>query len=152
MQYTGSLAVVGRGCCVRVHARLVRPDEDHRPDPAARAPLPENVEFQLHAEFDGPCEARTAIDVNLGHAPEAFVRAAHCQINGAEPDAPTGQRAGRQQLRTVSWVRRIDVVRSLCTAAGRRAARLSYSDPWQAQVLADDALRAQDARATSARC
>ena len=27
------------------------------------------------------------IDVNLGHAPETFVRAAFCQCNGKEPSA-----------------------------------------------------------------
>src|SRR5688572_20575991 len=52
-------------------------------------PLPENVEFQARAEFEGPCERKTLIDVNLGNSPEAFVRAAQCQISGVEPDAAT---------------------------------------------------------------
>src|SRR5689334_20845279 len=93
------------------------PTEDLRPTPPAKA-LPENVDFQLRAEFDGPCEARATIDVNLGNAPEAFVRAAHCQISGAEPSAELTT-SWSEQLRTRGWVRRIDVVRSLCSAAGK---------------------------------
>lgn len=106
--------------------------------PACRAPagsdsgLPANQDFVLAAEFNGPCERRDPVDVDLGNEPEAFVRAAYCQVNGNEPDAATVTKwAG--QLRTVEWVRRIDVVRSLCTVASRDCA-LSYSDPWKAQV------------------
>jgi Domain of unknown function (DUF5010) len=96
-------------------------------------PLPSNVDFQLQAEFDGPCVAQASINVNLGNTPEAFVRAANCQINGAEP-SPDLVTTWSQQLRTVSWVRRIDVVHSLCNAAGMTCS-LTYSDPWQEQVL-----------------
>jgi Domain of unknown function (DUF5010) len=105
-------------------------DLDPTPPPA---PLPENVAFQLQADFDGPCEAEATIDVNRGQSPEAFVRAANCQINGAEPSADVVT-SWVQQLQTDAWVRRIDVVRSLCNAAGKSCA-LSYSDPWQEQVL-----------------
>jgi Domain of unknown function (DUF5010) len=89
--------------------------------------------FQLRAELAGPCTLSPGgIDVNLGNSPEAFVRAAYCQINGTEPpaDLVTGW-AG--QLRTVGYVRRVDVVRTLCTAAKRNCA-LTYSDPWQADI------------------
>src|SRR5215204_4133147 len=55
------------------------------PNRASGPPLPEDVEFSLVPEFDGACEKRASIDVNLGNAPEAFARAAHCQINGSEP-------------------------------------------------------------------
>src|SRR5262245_50068532 len=37
--------------------------------------------FHLKPEWDGPCarrERHEGVDVNLGHTPEAFVRAAHC--------------------------------------------------------------------------
>jgi hypothetical protein len=102
------------------------------PAPVSGPALPEDVEFSLVPEFDGPCTKRTSIDVNLGHAPEAFVRAAHCQINGTEP-TPELVASWSEQLRTVNWVRRIDVVRSLCSAAGNGCS-LAYSDPWQAQV------------------
>jgi hypothetical protein len=108
------------------------PTGDLNPTPPPKA-LPENVDFQLQGEFDGPCAARATIDVNLGHEPEAFVRAAHCQINGAEPSAELVT-SWSAQLRTNNWVRRIDVVRSLCNAAGKNCP-LSYSDPWQDQVL-----------------
>ena len=101
------------------------------PEKASGPPLPEDVEFSLVPEFEGPCEKTASIDVNLGHAPEAFVRAAHCQINGTEP-APELVASWSEQLRTNTWVRRIDVVRSLCGEAAQ--CPLSYSDPWQAQV------------------
>lgn len=108
------------------------PTEDIRPT-APPAPLPEDVDFQLNAEFGGACEARATIDVNLGHAPEAFVRAAHCQIHGTEPSAELTATFA-EQLRTNAWVRRIDVVRGLCNAAGKNCP-LAYSDPWREQVL-----------------
>ena len=108
------------------------PTSETAPTPTP-APLPANVDFELQGEFDGPCAAQGTIDVNLGHSPEAFVRAAYCQINGAEPssDLVTTWSA---QLQSEPWLRRIDVVRSLCTAAGQTCS-LSYSDPWQAQVV-----------------
>src|SRR5262245_51151219 len=108
------------------------PTNDLRPTPPP-APLPENVDFQLNAEFDGPCEARATIDVNLGHAPEAFVRAAHCQIHGTEPSADLVA-SWADELRTHGWVRRIDVVRTLCMGA-QKDCRLAYSDPWRDQGL-----------------
>ncbi|MDI3289945.1 DUF5010 domain-containing protein [Polyangium sp. 15x6] len=108
------------------------PTDDLRPTPPPTA-LPENVDFELRAEFDGPCAARATIDVNLGHTPEAFVRAAHCQIHGAEPSAELIATFS-DELRTRDWVRRIDVVRRLCKDAGK-VCPLSYSDPWKEQVL-----------------
>jgi len=96
-------------------------------------PLPENTEFRTLPEFEGPCEKRTSIDVNLGNEPEEFVRAAHCQITGSEPAADVVT-SFSEALRTHEWVRRIDVVRSLCSVAQRECA-LVYSEPWQDQVL-----------------
>jgi hypothetical protein len=90
-------------------------------------------DFQPRAEFTGPCTLSPGeIDVNLGNSPEAFVRAAYCQINGAEPPADTVT-TWAAQLRTVGYVRRVDVVRTLCTAA-KRGCALTYSDPWQADI------------------
>jgi len=90
-------------------------------------------DFQLRAEFTGPCALSPGeIDVNLGNSPEAFVRAAYCQINGSEPPADTVT-SWAGQLRTVGYVRRVDVVRTLCTAA-KRGCALTYSDPWQADL------------------
>ncbi|HXK20229.1 MAG TPA: hypothetical protein VNG33_20600, partial [Polyangiaceae bacterium] len=95
-------------------------------------PLPQDTDFQLRAEWTGPCEKKQVVDVNLGNAPEAFVRAAQCQINGSEADAATISDLSNQ-LRTLSYVRRVDVVRTLCTRAARTCS-LGYSDPWQQQV------------------
>jgi hypothetical protein len=95
-------------------------------------PLVRDVEFMLRPEFDGPCERATIVDVNLGNEPEAFVRAAHCQINGSEPDGALVDDLSNQ-LRTLEHVRRVDVVRTLCTSAARTCS-LQYSDPWTQQV------------------
>jgi hypothetical protein len=85
-------------------------------------------------EFAGPCaKAGGAIDVDLGNAPEAFVRAAYCQVTGNEPTADLVS-MWSTQLRTVPYVRRIDVVRTFCKDAGRGCS-LIYSDPWATDVL-----------------
>jgi hypothetical protein len=90
-------------------------------------------DFQLRPEYAGPCQrASGAIDVNLGNRPEDFVRAAHCQVNGAEPSAAVVSQWA-DQLRTVEYARRIDVVRTFCQSAGRNCA-LSYSDPWLGDI------------------
>jgi hypothetical protein len=97
------------------------------PEPTA------NPNFQLRPEFAGPCaKAASLIDVNLGNRPEDFVRAAYCQVNGAEPAADVVTRWA-DQLRTVESVRRIDVVRTFCNDA-TRACRFTYSNPWQADI------------------
>jgi len=102
-------------------------------------------DFQQRPEFAGPCaRASGAIDVNLGNSPEDFVRAAYCQINGSEPPPATvTQWAG--QLRSVEYVRRIDVVRTFCNAAAR-ACSLSYSDPWLADIPLDPVCTRKTAR------
>lgn len=90
-------------------------------------------EFELTAEFDGPCEkAERAIEVNLGNSPEAAVRAIYCQINGAEPSAEVLEAKARD-LRVHDHVRRIDIAWSLCEEAGRDC-DLNFSDPWACQV------------------
>ncbi len=90
--------------------------------------------FTQKPEWSGPCEASPgAIDVNLGNSPESFVRAAYCQINGSAPSSATLANWANQ-LRAVSYFRRIDVVRSLCKEAGKACA-LTYSDPWLTDVL-----------------
>lgn len=60
------------------------------------------------------------------------MRAAQCQINGSEPDPATVSEFS-EQLRTLEYVRRVDVVRTLCMRASRSCI-LHYTDPWQAQV------------------
>ena len=99
---------------------------------SAMQPLPQDTEFELRPEWDGPCERANAVDVNLGNAPESFVRAAQCQISGSEPDAATVTEFS-EHLRSVEHVRRVDIVRTLCTRASRSCI-LNYTDPWLAQV------------------
>jgi hypothetical protein len=98
----------------------------------AMLPLPENTDFELGPEFEGPCEKRLVVDVNLGHTPENAVRAAYCQINDAEPDAATVTELA-EQMRTLKHMRRVDMVRTLCQRAGKTCS-LHYSDPWKQQV------------------
>jgi hypothetical protein len=87
-------------------------------------------------EFAGPCvKSPGPIDVDLGNAPEAFVRAAYCQVTGTEPAADLVT-MWSTQLRTVPYVRRIDVVRTFCKNAGRACNQI-YSDPWATDVLLD---------------
>lgn len=84
--------------------------------------------FQLKPEWNGPCRRTEKIDVNLGHAPEVFVRAAHCQVIGGEPGKDVvDQWAGR--LRTRDRVRRLDALIAFCKQAGRKC-EFAYSDPW----------------------
>jgi hypothetical protein len=85
--------------------------------------------FVLRPEWTGPCQAANgAIDVDLGNSPESFVQAAYCQITGTEPSASTVS-TWANQLRTLEYVRRIDVVRTLCEQQGKTCT-LSYSVPW----------------------
>jgi len=96
-------------------------------------PATSTPDFQPRPEFTGPCKAApSAIDVNLGNSPEAFVRAAYCQVNGEEPPADTVTQWAAQ-LRTVEYVRRVDVVRTFCQAKMGPCA-LTYSDPWVADI------------------
>jgi hypothetical protein len=82
----------------------------------------------LKPEWNGPCVRCDVIDVDLGNAPEAFVRAAWCQVYGSE--APAAQvQAWAAKLRADKRLRRVDLVRTFLAAA-RRAAKLKYSSPW----------------------
>jgi len=102
-------------------------------DDGSQADAPGGGAFVLRPEWSGPCVGSPgAIDVNLGNSPESFVRAAYCQIHGSEPAAATvTQWAG--QLRTAGYVRRIDVVRTLCNEQNRTCT-LTYSNPWLTDV------------------
>jgi hypothetical protein len=77
-----------------------------------------------------------AIDVNRGNSPESFVTAAYCQIHGTEPP-PAEVTNWANHLRTDGYVRRVDVVRSLCQEANRSCA-LFYSNPWATEVLSTE--------------
>ncbi len=88
--------------------------------------------FQLKPDFAGPCARAEVVDVDLGHLPESFVRAAYCQVTGLAPTADVVNSWARR-MRDAYYVRRIDVVRSLC-AEHKRECKLAYSDPWVSQV------------------
>jgi hypothetical protein len=99
------------------------------PAPVAKKEDPTVVEpFQLKPDWSGPCARAETVDVNLGNTPATFVRAAHCQVTGEEP-APAVVEKWTSRMRDEYYVRRIDVVRSLCASA-KRTCKLSYSDPW----------------------
>jgi Domain of unknown function (DUF5010) len=84
--------------------------------------------FRLKPDWDGPCARAEVVDVNLGNTPASFVRAAHCQVTGQPAsDAVVTRWTGR--MHDDYYVRRIDVVRSLCKEE-KRDCKLSYSDPW----------------------
>ena len=86
--------------------------------------------FVARDEWTGPCTASAnGIDVNLGNSPEAFVQAAYCQITGKMPSSDIVANWANQ-LRTVSYVRRIDVVHALCAQVGASTCELEYSNPW----------------------
>ena len=75
-----------------------------------QAPSP----FRLKPEWQGPCARTDTVDVNLGNSPEAFVRAAYCQITGQEPPPKTLEQWS-SRLRQDSHVRRVDVVRAIAS-------------------------------------
>ncbi|HEY1536407.1 MAG TPA: DUF5010 domain-containing protein [Polyangiaceae bacterium] len=91
------------------------------------------TDFELRPDFDvSTCAKAPRIDVNLGNTTDSFVTAAYCQINGTPPPANV-KAQWVTQLTTVSYVRRIDVVLSLCKAASVNCS-LNYSDPWLTQA------------------
>ncbi|HET6283917.1 MAG TPA: DUF5010 domain-containing protein [Polyangia bacterium] len=102
---------------------------------ARKEPGPTNEPFALKPDFNpespGACARVEVVDVNLGHTPESFVRAAHCQITG-QPAPPKTVAEWTARMREKYFVRRIDVVRSLC-AENKRMCKLTYSDPWLAE-------------------
>lgn len=86
--------------------------------------------FVLRPDWNGHVARREVVDVNLGHTPESFVRAAHAQIAGkVAPDALV--RRWARELRESPRLRRVDLVRLLAEEHGR-SIELTYSDPWQA--------------------
>jgi hypothetical protein len=91
--------------------------------------------FVLRDDWTGPCTMASTVDLNLGNTAETFVRAAHCQVKGNE--APSAVVADwSQKLRTLQYVRRMDVVNTFCKEAGRTC-KYSYSDPWRDHPILD---------------
>jgi Domain of unknown function (DUF5010) len=115
-------------------AACVRMPELKGPAPVTAAAKVETTTlapFELKPDFAGPCARADVVDVDLGNTPASFVRAAHCQVMGTPASADTvAHWVGR--MRDEYYVRRIDVVRSLC-AEHKRDCPLSYSDPWVAE-------------------
>src|SRR4051812_25076743 len=120
------LAAVAQGCI-----RMPTIDATNAPG-AKKASAPTYGPFKLKPDFDGACTRADVVDVDLGHTPESFVRAAHCQVTG-HPAPPAVVETWTQKMRDDYYVRRIDVVRSLC-AQSKRECKLAYSDPWVAQA------------------
>jgi hypothetical protein len=86
--------------------------------------------FVLKPDWNGVVQQRDVVDVNLGHTPESFVRAAHAQITGLP--APEGLvKRWARELRSNASLRRTDLVRLLARESGRDC-ELCYGDPWQA--------------------
>jgi len=106
--------------------------------------------FKLKPEWIGPCQRADVIDVNLGHTPEAFVRAVHCQITGKEP-APETISGWSKRLKTMPRTRRIDVVLALCGEENRKC-KLAYSDPWESHPELTDPLVKKVKRDVGAVC
>jgi len=104
--------------------------------------------FVLRPDWNGQVQQREVVDVNLGHTPESFVRAAHAQITGVPaPDALVRRWAG--ELRVNPRLRRVDLVRLLAKESDR-ACQLSYGDPWQAHPELDGAPERGTARKVGA--
>jgi Domain of unknown function (DUF5010) len=93
------------------------------------APPREPSAFRLKPEWEGPCAQTDTVDVNLGHSPESFVKAAYHQITGQAAPADVVEGWARR-LRNQTHVRRVDVVRAIA-ADQKREVRLRYSDPWR---------------------
>lgn len=104
-----------------------------------RSPIsvPNARPFSLRPDWNGQIQRRDLVDVNLGHTPENFVRAAYAQITGLAAPLALVHRYARE-LRANSRLRRVDLVRLLAKEAGRECP-LHYSDPWQAHPELDGA-------------
>jgi hypothetical protein len=121
--------------CLRQTVATVEQGPASASSAAGNAAPPEPVPpsaFSVRNEPQWPCERATSIDVNRGESPEVFVKAAHCQIVG-KPAPAEVVTEWSQKMRQHVFVRRVDVVRSLC-AKHQVKCELSYSDPWAQQV------------------
>jgi hypothetical protein len=85
--------------------------------------------FVLKPDWNGLVQKRDVVDVNLGHTPESFVRAAHAQITG-QPAPEALVKRWAHELRHNPRLRRVDLVRLLARENGR-SCQLYYGDPWQ---------------------
>ena len=94
-----------------------------------RAPV-----FSLKPEVDLDALKKTErVDVNLGHAPEMFIKALWKQFTGQLPGRELVERY-QEQLGSKSLPRRIDLAVTLAEEAGVHPEWV-YSDPWERQVV-----------------
>ena len=122
--------ILGAGC-YRQTPKEAKAEPKAEESPVVANSLPDYGAFKLKPEPEVPCQVAEKIDVNLGHSPEAFVQAAHCQVHGkAAPQAVVTEWAAK--LREGKLTRRVDVVRQFCADA-KRSCELVYSDPWESQ-------------------
>ncbi len=84
--------------------------------------------YHLTPEWRGPCRRAETIDVDLGHSPEVFVRAAACQVSEHAPDAQT-IKIWANRLRNTPDMGRVDFIKSQCLQV-HRTCQLTYSEPW----------------------
>ena len=125
----GVLVMSGSGCLTPT---LDPPSGPSSAQPATAMAPPESPSlFHLKPEWQGPCARTDTVDVNLGNSPEAFVKAAYCQITG-QPAPPATVESWAAKLRQDAHVRRVDVVRSIA-AEQKRQIKLQYSDPWASE-------------------
>jgi hypothetical protein len=85
--------------------------------------------FSLISDWNGRVARRDVVDVNVGHTPESFVRAAHAQITGQAASEAVVKRWATE-LRKSSRLRRVDLVRLLVQESGRTC-ELCFGDPWR---------------------
>ena len=99
------------------------PVSEKKPPP----PKPDYAPFELKPAPEVECKVAEKVDVNLGHTPEALVKAAYCQTAGKPaPEEVVAEWA--EKLRTDKHTRRIDVVRTFCDQH-KHSCELVYSDP-----------------------
>jgi hypothetical protein len=90
-----------------------------------------DVSFATNPEYSGSYAIASQVDVNRGNSPATFVTSAYWQIYGSAPSAATVN-TQVNNLTTLPYWRRIDVVNTFMAGAGRTIPRV-YSEPWQSE-------------------
>jgi len=91
----------------------------------------QDLSFTANPEYTGPYAIASQVDVNRGNSPATFVTAAYWQIYGSAP-SPATVTQQVNNLTTLPYWRRIDVVNTFMSASGRTIPRV-YSEPWQSE-------------------
>jgi glycosidase len=90
-----------------------------------------DVSFTTNPEFSGAYGQASQVDVDQGNSPETFVTSAYWQIYGSAPP-PSVVTTQANNLRTLPYWRRIDVVNTFLNASGKSLPKI-YSEPWQSE-------------------